>query len=269
MVIADSEEDFNAPRHSPDADRLLDSIVKQMNDSVISTPSCSTSASANRIVPDSLGGEISTSNYSSIRTSPSSLCSMVSETPGSDCSSVRDDLDPEDHIRDSKFSRDKKKQFFPFKKLAFGKTLSLNVFQRGSTQKLNNVDKKKVCKSNSESNILICHNSFGDSNDGSPNLSCGISTSASSFYLSHKETIRSGKRPDFISSRPEKWQFTQPAGCAQKYKLMNEGDVQVCKVKHGKNFVDKMISSTRLLRRWETHHLYLEDNSITSKTVSN
>lgn len=53
----------------------------------------------------------------------------------------------------------------------------------------------------------------------------------------------------------------------QKFKLLSDGDVQVCRVKHGKNLVDKVIGS-KLLRRWETHHLYLNDACISSKTVS-
>ncbi|MBN3315160.1 CMIP protein, partial [Atractosteus spatula] len=50
-----------------------------------------------------------------------------------------------------------------------------------------------------------------------------------------------------------------------RYKLLQEGDIQVCVVKHPRTFLSKILSS-KFLRRWEPHHLTLTDNSLTSAT---
>jgi len=53
----------------------------------------------------------------------------------------------------------------------------------------------------------------------------------------------------------------------QHYKLLIDGVVQVCRVPHAKNIIEK-IRFSRFLRRWEEHHINLEQSEITSKTVS-
>lgn len=50
-------------------------------------------------------------------------------------------------------------------------------------------------------------------------------------------------------------------------KLLTEGDVQLCRMTHPGTVISKILSS-KFLRRWETHHLYLNDAQISSKTVS-
>ena len=50
-------------------------------------------------------------------------------------------------------------------------------------------------------------------------------------------------------------------------KLLTEGDVQLCRMTHSGTVISKILSS-KFLRRWETHHLYLNDAHISSKTVS-
>ncbi|KAL7298295.1 hypothetical protein TKK_0008646 [Trichogramma kaykai] len=52
-----------------------------------------------------------------------------------------------------------------------------------------------------------------------------------------------------------------------RFKPVEEGDIQVCYLNHARTLVSKILSS-RFLRRWETHHLYLNDACLSSKTVS-
>uniref|UniRef100_A0A665VA92 C-Maf-inducing protein n=1 Tax=Echeneis naucrates TaxID=173247 RepID=A0A665VA92_ECHNA len=54
-------------------------------------------------------------------------------------------------------------------------------------------------------------------------------------------------------------------GGGMRYKLLHEGDIQVCVVKHPRTFLSKLLTS-KFLRRWEPHHLTLTDNSLTSAT---
>lgn len=51
-----------------------------------------------------------------------------------------------------------------------------------------------------------------------------------------------------------------------RYKLLQEGDIQVCVVKHPRTFLSKILTS-KFLRRWEPHHLTLADGSLVSATV--
>ncbi|KAI7802304.1 C-Maf-inducing protein [Triplophysa rosa] len=50
-----------------------------------------------------------------------------------------------------------------------------------------------------------------------------------------------------------------------RYKLLQEGDIQVCVVKHPRTFLSKILTS-KFLRRWEPHHLTLTDGSLLSAT---
>ncbi len=52
----------------------------------------------------------------------------------------------------------------------------------------------------------------------------------------------------------------------QRYKLLTDGLVQVCRVPHAKNIIEK-IRFSRFLRRWEDHYINLGHNEIFSKTV--
>ncbi|KAG8201592.1 hypothetical protein JTE90_011258 [Oedothorax gibbosus] len=58
-----------------------------------------------------------------------------------------------------------------------------------------------------------------------------------------------------------------PSCCSlgPKFKLVHEGDVQVCRLNHSRTVMNKILSS-KYLRRWESHHLYLSNTQITSKT---
>jgi hypothetical protein len=52
----------------------------------------------------------------------------------------------------------------------------------------------------------------------------------------------------------------------QRYKLLTDGPVQVCRVPHAKNIIEK-IRFSRFLRRWEEHYITLTHNQILSETV--
>ncbi|XP_013925883.1 PREDICTED: C-Maf-inducing protein [Thamnophis sirtalis] len=50
-----------------------------------------------------------------------------------------------------------------------------------------------------------------------------------------------------------------------RYKLLQEGDIQVCVVRHPRTFLSKILTS-KFLRRWEPHHLALNEHSLASAT---
>jgi len=52
----------------------------------------------------------------------------------------------------------------------------------------------------------------------------------------------------------------------QRYKVLADADVQVCRVPRGKNIVDK-IRFSRCFRRWQADHITLEQSEIISATV--
>uniref|UniRef100_A0A4W5JRE1 C-Maf-inducing protein n=1 Tax=Hucho hucho TaxID=62062 RepID=A0A4W5JRE1_9TELE len=57
----------------------------------------------------------------------------------------------------------------------------------------------------------------------------------------------------------------QHCSSGMRYKLLQEGDIQVCVVKHPRTFLSKILTS-KFLRRWEPHHLTLTDSSLASAT---
>ena len=52
-----------------------------------------------------------------------------------------------------------------------------------------------------------------------------------------------------------------------RYKLVHEGDIQMCRLNHTRTIVSKIMNS-KYLRRWESHRLILGQTEITSLTVS-
>ena len=52
-----------------------------------------------------------------------------------------------------------------------------------------------------------------------------------------------------------------------KFKLITEGDLQLCRLNHTRTIVSKIMNS-KYLRRWEGHHVILGENDIYSTTVS-
>ena len=53
----------------------------------------------------------------------------------------------------------------------------------------------------------------------------------------------------------------------QRYKLLLDGSVQMCRVPHAKNIIEK-IRFSRFLRHWEEHHITLASNEIVAEMVS-
>lgn len=51
-----------------------------------------------------------------------------------------------------------------------------------------------------------------------------------------------------------------------KFKIIHEGDVHLCRLNHQRTIVSKILSS-KFLRRWETHRIYLTSVNLASKTV--
>ncbi|XP_046661179.1 C-Maf-inducing protein-like [Homalodisca vitripennis] len=81
-----------------------------------------------------------------------------------------------------------------------------------------------------------------------------------------------GDSPQSDSSVPpsspiQKYLETDMPGPAKgpRYKLLTEGDLQVCCLNHTRTVISKILSS-KFLRRWESHRLYLNDACISSKT---
>ncbi|XP_057337872.1 C-Maf-inducing protein-like [Microplitis mediator] len=58
-----------------------------------------------------------------------------------------------------------------------------------------------------------------------------------------------------------------PGPTGPRFKPVAEGDIQVCYLNHARTVVSKILSS-KFLRRWETHHLYLNDACLSSKTLT-
>ncbi|XP_034942858.1 C-Maf-inducing protein-like [Chelonus insularis] len=58
-----------------------------------------------------------------------------------------------------------------------------------------------------------------------------------------------------------------PGPAGPRFKPVEEGDIQVCYLNHTRTLVSKILSS-KFLRRWETHHLYLNDACLSSKTLT-
>ena len=67
------------------------------------------------------------------------------------------------------------------------------------------------------------------------------------------------------STMPSSTKSGSPSG--PKFKLIHEGDIQVCRLNHTRTIVSKIMNS-KYLRRWEAHHLILADSEILSSTVS-
>jgi len=57
------------------------------------------------------------------------------------------------------------------------------------------------------------------------------------------------------------------SGGGPKFKLLHEGDIQVCRLNHSRTLISKVLSS-KFLRRWEAHHITLGDFQMYSTTVS-
>ncbi|KAJ0029488.1 hypothetical protein NQD34_004485 [Periophthalmus magnuspinnatus] len=68
-----------------------------------------------------------------------------------------------------------------------------------------------------------------------------------------------------VAAGPCKRSLHHCGGGGMRYKLLHEGDIQVCVLKHPRTFLSKILTS-KFLRRWEPHHLTLTDSSLSSAT---
>ncbi|GBL84999.1 hypothetical protein AVEN_42245-1 [Araneus ventricosus] len=75
----------------------------------------------------------------------------------------------------------------------------------------------------------------------------------------------SGSRSNCCSPSRSPVPPSSPQG--PRFKLVYEGLVHVCRLNHTRTVISKLLSS-RFLRRWEGHHVILDDNFITSRNVS-
>ena len=56
------------------------------------------------------------------------------------------------------------------------------------------------------------------------------------------------------------------SGDGAKFKLVHEGDIQVCRLNLSSTLLSKILSS-KFLRKWESHHIVLDDFHLYSTTV--
>ncbi len=85
-------------------------------------------------------------------------------------------------------------------------------------------------------------------------------------YSPNQQDNRRSKSPSNIAAASASSITTNGRRVQQRYKLLTDGTVQVCRVPHAKNLIEK-IRFSRFLRRWEEHHINLEHNEISSETV--
>lgn len=60
--------------------------------------------------------------------------------------------------------------------------------------------------------------------------------------------------------------FGRAHSSGPKYKLIHEGDIQLCRLNHTRTIVSKIMNS-KYLRRWEAHHIELADNEMRATMV--
>lgn len=132
----------------------------------------------------------------------------------------------------------------------------------------------------SNSSLYSCNSSSGGTSSGV------VAPIASPEVISPTGSSLSSKFSDYSNSDLSQEQYVMPAlkdfsselnfqsnvslantNSQVKFKLLHEGDIQVCYLNHSRTILSKVLSS-KFLRRWETHHIYLKEDYICSKTVS-
>ncbi|XP_067002506.2 C-Maf-inducing protein isoform X2 [Anabrus simplex] len=109
-------------------------------------------------------------------------------------------------------------------------------------------------------------NSCTRSSDSTPPLSASSTSSGSSLCQISAESSPSAPVSAAVSAALAPAVIAAP-GVGPRFKLLREGDIQVCYLNHTRTVVSKILSS-KFLRRWESHHIYLNDACISSKTPS-
>lgn len=83
------------------------------------------------------------------------------------------------------------------------------------------------------------------------------------------ERIESGSSLNSLNNSPSSTPTSKsrPSFHGTRYKLLSEGDIQICKLNHTRTIVSKIMNS-RYLRRWERHKLVLGKTDVYTLTVS-
>ncbi|GFQ83366.1 c-Maf-inducing protein [Trichonephila clavata] len=89
-----------------------------------------------------------------------------------------------------------------------------------------------------------------------------VDSSSSSGSDPTNATANSGSRSNCCSPSRSPVPPSSPQG--PRFKLVYEGLVHVCRLNHTRTVISKLLSS-RFLRRWEGHHVILDDTFITSR----
>ncbi|XP_042894636.1 C-Maf-inducing protein [Parasteatoda tepidariorum] len=88
----------------------------------------------------------------------------------------------------------------------------------------------------------------------SPGRHCSVDSSSSGSSGGRRSNCSTPCRSPVPPSSPQ----------GPRFKLIYEGQVHLCRLNHTRTVISKLLSS-RFLRRWETHHLILEDSYMTSR----
>lgn len=92
----------------------------------------------------------------------------------------------------------------------------------------------------------------------------GFAPSRSLLSISRASSMDEGCFPSPLNS-PARSTPSSPIG--PRYKIIHEGEIHLCRLNHQRTVISKILSS-KFLRRWESHRLYLTSVNIASKTVS-
>jgi hypothetical protein len=106
------------------------------------------------------------------------------------------------------------------------------------------------------SSTLNCSSSSSSSSSSSTSSVFGV------HVWSRQSSIDEGVFQSSCNS-PGRSLPSSPVG--PKFKLIHEGDMHICRLNHQRTVISKILSS-KFLRRWETHRLYLTSVNIASKT---
>lgn len=112
-------------------------------------------------------------------------------------------------------------------------------------------------------NVYSAQTSLSDESSGTSRQSSVDSSSSTC----SSEGMNNSDIVGLKSSTPCPCRSVPSSPTAPKIKLIEEGDIQVCRLNHTRTVISKILSS-KFLRRWENHHLYLSETEIYSKTAA-
>lgn len=116
-----------------------------------------------------------------------------------------------------------------------------------------------VCEDNSSTDPFITNEQVnGYLQDSGDELTVETPPLPAPFIRNDSGTSLNSVKLSSTSARP----FQGP-----RFKLIHEGDIQICRLNHTRTIVSKIMNS-KYLRRWESHRIVLDKNEICSCTVS-